>query len=826
MTPEQEHLQRIALPSKVGQYIGQQVFGEPYVMFPFVAHAEQRIIDAIMDTEHERYVIVNAPPQVGKSTYCGILLPFWITGMFPQWQVMYISYSDDFSTARGKDVRTLHNLFGPELFGSRIDPDFTMATDWRVTGGRGGMLSVGVGGLITGRPGHCFPGDTLVSTPDGPQRIDHLAQYGGMVWGYDHAVEEVVPRSIVAGASKGCKSLVEVEFTSGRVVHCTADHPIFVVGVGYVEAGLVEVGSKVRAVRNDALRCVREARDDEGLRVAEEAEDAQRQGVLQRGLRGGRATRRPALRPLQRAAVEEAQVLLTGLSGGQQHRHAPAPLPAVWNGISMEVQPTTVLHAGLRGSGALGADGGERQPALQGRHVVRELVQGDEASHLGEGRGLRYLRSDNFTGGPPHQREGLRQQARQPHYPLQGTPHNAPQVECDAVVMVRPIRGSDVEVYDIQVEGTGNFFAEEVLVHNCIIIDDLIKNAQEAASAATKRTHLAEWDGTINRRVQPGGTVIIIATRWAEDDLSGALIERMKEPGYSGPQWEVIEFPAFAEPQDGVELSDDELLEWHDIIGRKNGEVLDCRFSRIPNRAPEDFFTLARAGMDGFAWSCLYQQKPSAREGGMFPVENWQFYDIAELPEIDKQVRVWDLAATEGGGDWTVGTLMGRSGDKFYVLDVQRFRKSAGGVQDEVKRVAAMDGFSIKIKFEEEKGGSGKSVTEAYKRLLVGHIVEPSKAEGDKESRSTPYSSEQNKKRVFLPRIGTVAWDVKAFIEEHRKMMGDGRRPKHDDQIDTAAYCILDLLGSGVVEMWIPSAGSNWLTAEQQMNVLMERIAI
>lgn len=514
MTPEQEHLNRISLPSKVGQYIGQQVFGEPYIMYPFVGHAERRIIDAVMDTEHERYVIVNAPPQVGKSTYCGILLPFWLTGMFPHWLVMYISYSDDFSTARGKDVRMLHNIYGSELFGSRIDPDFAMAADWRVTGGRGGMLSVGVGGLITGRPG------------------------------------------------------------------------------------------------------------------------------------------------------------------------------------------------------------------------------------------------------------------------------------------------------------------------NIIIIDDLIKNAQEASSAATKKMHLAEWDGTINRRIQPGGTVIIIATRWAEDDLSGALIERMKEPGYSGPQWEVIEFPAFAEPPDDTELSDDELEQWRDIIGRQYNEVLDCRFSRIPNRSPEDFFTLARAGMDAFAWSCLYQQKPSSRVGGMFPVENWQFYDPAEKPEMDKQVRVWDLAATEGGGDWTVGTLMGRSGDKFYVLDVQRFRKSAGGVQDEVLRVAAMDGYGIKIKFEEEKGGSGKSVTEAYKRLLVGHIVEPSKAEGDKESRCSPYSAEQNKQRMFLPRVGTVAWDVKAFIDEHRKMMGDGRRPKHDDQIDTAAYAILDLLGTGLTEMWVPSSGTNWMTAEHQMNILMDRVRI
>lgn len=494
MIDEVDHLRRIGLPSMVGQHLGHRIWGEPYIVFPWIAYMESRIVEAILDQTRERYIIVNAPPQVGKSSYVGILLPFWVTGMFPSWRLMYISYSDEFSMDRGKDVRALHQQYGKELFGTSIDPDHTQATNWRTAGNQGGMLSVGIGGLITGKPGHV------------------------------------------------------------------------------------------------------------------------------------------------------------------------------------------------------------------------------------------------------------------------------------------------------------------------IIIDDLIKNAQEATSEATKSLHLREWDGTINRRVQPGGTVIIIATRWAEDDLSGRLIERMNEPGYRGPKWEVIEFPAFAEPPDSFDVAPDEYDDWVDVLGRKQGEVLDCRFSRIPGRPADDFFTMARESMDMFAWSCLYQQKPTAREGGMFPPENWEFYDPAQAPEMDRTVRVWDLAATDGGGDWTVGTKVGRRGDKFYILDVRRFRKNAGAVQDQVVLTASLDGYSTKIKFEEEKGGSGKSVTAAYERLLTGHVVEPAKAEGDKESRSTPYSAEQHKRRVFLPHPGSVDWDVRAFIDEHRKMMGDGRRPRHDDQIDTAAYGVLDLLGRGPVDMWSPTS--------------------
>jgi phage terminase large subunit-like protein len=510
-TSEVTLAQRIALPSSVGRYLGEKIWGEPYVIFDWLAYAERRIVDAILDTTHERYIIVNAPPQVGKSSYVGILLPFWLTGIFPQWQIMYISYSDDFSTSRGKDVRQMHELFGKELFGTSISGDFGAAHDWRTSAGRGGMLSVGVGGLITGRPGHV------------------------------------------------------------------------------------------------------------------------------------------------------------------------------------------------------------------------------------------------------------------------------------------------------------------------IIIDDLIKNAQEAASQATKKMHLAEWDGTINRRVQPGGTVIIIATRWVEDDLSGALTERMKEPGYDGPQWEVIEFPAFADPPDDMELSEDEAEQWRDILGRKQGEVLDCRFSRIPGRAPEDFFQRARAGMDPFAFSCLYQQRPTAREGGMFPAVNWNFYDPAESPVFDREVRVWDLAATEGGGDWTCGTKVGRAGSNFYITDVRRFRKNAGGVQDEVKRIAVLDGYGPKVLIEEEKGGSGKSVVEAYRRLLVGHTVESAKAEGDKESRATPYSAEQNKRNMFLPIPGTVEWDVKGFIDEHKRMMGDGRRPKNDDRIDTAAYGMLELLAQGLVDIWVPNADNVRTIGVAQRHLMFEQ---
>lgn len=813
---------RIALPSRIGQTIGQQVWGEPYIVFPWIAYMEQRVVEAILDTTHERYLIINAPPSTGKSSYVGMLLPFWITGMFPSWQVMYITYSDDFSVARGKDVRTFHQLYGRDLFGSSIDSDFSSAADWRVVGGRGGMLSVGVGGLITGRPGHCFPGETLISTPDGPRRIDWLARNGGNVWGYDHASGSLVARPVVAGASKGPRPLVEISLTSGRSFRCTTDHPVYVEGVGYVEAGLVEVGSKVRTVRDIPLRRLRQARDHAGVRLGQEAADAQRGYLLHAGVFRRQSPRVTNLRRLRRTRPKEEALLFAGVSGCRPEG-APSvhPVPVVRQEFSPGIQPHPTLFQGVRQPGPLGAHDGGGQLTLQARNVVLDPVLTDEGAGAGAGRWeMRHLRGDGATRRTSRRRMSRPQPAREPRHSLSFGPHEASQVGHDSVSLVAAVRGGDVEVFDIQVEGTSNFFAEEVLVHNCIIIDDLIKNAIEARSKASKSGHLSEWDGTIHTRLQPGGTVVIIATRWAEDDLSGALIARMDEPGYDGPQWEVLEFPAFAEPSDREERDVEDIDAWRDILGRSAGEVLDCRFSRVPGREPDDYFNMKKSSMDMLAWSALYQQKPSSREGGMFPVENWQYYEPGEEPVPDKEVRVWDLAATEGGGDWTAGTKIARCGDRFYITDVRRFRKNAGGVQDEVLRCAGIDGFGAKIMIEEERGGSGKSVTEAFRRLLVGHTVEPAKAEGSKESRATPYSAEQHKRRVFLPRPGSVSWDVNAFIDEHKRMMGDGRRGAHDDMVDTAAYAMLELLGSGIVEMWVPNQ-SNWMSPEAQMNALI-----
>lgn len=92
------------------------------------------------------------------------------------------------------------------------------------------------------------------------------------------------------------------------------------------------------------------------------------------------------------------------------------------------------------------------------------------------------------------------------------------------VVKIRRFTKSNT-VYDIQVKENHNFFANRVLVHNCILIDDLIKNALEAFNDRVKQDHWDWFSQTMLSRLEEGGKIIICATRWHKTDLCGRIKE-------------------------------------------------------------------------------------------------------------------------------------------------------------------------------------------------------------------------------------------------------------------------------------------------------------
>jgi hypothetical protein len=187
-------------------------------------------------------------------------------------------------------------------------------------------------------------------------------------------------------------------------------------------------------------------------------------------------------------------------------------------------------------------------------------------------------------------------------------PRDPTQIECDTISLVRRICPKETNVYDIQVEGNNNFFADGILVHNCVIIDYPVKGAQEAASA-TYRQHTIEWYQTVLRtRLYPDAAIIIVMTRWHKEDLVGWLLA---QEAAGGEQWRVITMPAIAEQSDPLH--------------RKPGDAL----------WPEWFDTKAladiKATMTPYQWLSLYQQRPTDLEGALFKQEYFRSYQTTTV---------------------------------------------------------------------------------------------------------------------------------------------------------------------------------------------------
>lgn len=180
-----------------------------------------------------------------------------------------------------------------------------------------------------------------------------------------------------------------------------------------------------------------------------------------------------------------------------------------------------------------------------------------------------------------------------------------------------------------------------------IVIDDPIKGRQEADSEVIRSRTKAEFQDSILTRGKPGYRVVLIQTRWHEDDLAGSILPEDYD-GASGPilcrdgeTWEVLCIPA--EARDG------------DPIGREPGQML------WPEWFASDHWPLYRA--NARTWSALYQQRPQPDEGTYFQRDWFRRYAIGELPRHLRIYGTSDYAVTEAGGDWTVLRLWGVDAD-------------------------------------------------------------------------------------------------------------------------------------------------------------------
>ena len=188
-----------------------------------------------------------------------------------------------------------------------------------------------------------------------------------------------------------------------------------------------------------------------------------------------------------------------------------------------------------------------------------------------------------------------------------------------------------------------------------LIIDDPLKNGEEASSELIREKQIQWFQSTFYTRAEPGASIVVLMTRWHTNDLAGYLLNEHED------DWEEIRLPATAEDDDP--------------LGRAYGEAL------CPERFNAENLRKIEAAVGPHTWASLYQQRPALIEGNLFKPEHFEFGPMPEA--FDYTFIQADTAYNDKqSNDYTVFTAFGVKDGNLYVNDVWRVRIKASEIEE------------------------------------------------------------------------------------------------------------------------------------------------
>lgn len=302
---------------------------------------------------------------------------------------------------------------------------------------------------------------------------------------------------------------------------------------------------------------------------------------------------------------------------------------------------------------------------------------------------------------------------------------------------------------------------------NLLIIDDPIKNREEADSFAYREKLWAEWQNTLKSRLAAGAKVIVIMTPWHEDDLSARLLKREKNIT-------LLRLPVEAEEGD--------------VLGRKSGQPLAPELGKGRKwlrQFKEGYLADVRQG--GLrAWQALYQCSPRVEGGNLVSRHWWRYYDMEEVKDFGTTVISVD-AAFKGKecNDFVAIQVWSKRGNDYYL----RYSVNKHLEFPETVRaiVTAKHLYPQAAYILIEDKANGSAIIQTLQRQLVGVLeVTP---RGGKVSRVNAVAPAMESGHVFLPE--GVAW-AQDLVEQFAAFPAG----KHDDMVDACSQALGHLLFS------------------------------
>lgn len=328
------------------------------------------------------------------------------------------------------------------------------------------------------------------------------------------------------------------------------------------------------------------------------------------------------------------------------------------------------------------------------------------------------------------------------------------------------------------------------------IIDDPIKNKEQAQSEVVIKKIHDEMGPSVQSRIHPGGKLIVIQTRWVDNDCIGFILKNWKEF-----IWKYINLPCECED------------EANDPLGRKKGEALMGEHlgdNDIPAKIRNDNTwlkskkTLVIAGDGEYTWNALYQGHPSAESGNLFNKEWWQFYDRDSVRFEDFEYTVLSVDATfkkTETSDMVGMTLWGLAQNHVYLYKLinkrMGFVDTVEKIKDMCKKFPTIDNLLIEDK------ANGSAIIDMLRYSDGIPPIVPVNPLGGKYSRAQAVSPFVKSLAVHIPIAFTpseevdIEWDgtenltgVQKFIEQHTKFPFMA----HDDMVDSTTQALARLI--------------------------------
>lgn len=313
-----------------------------------------------------------------------------------------------------------------------------------------------------------------------------------------------------------------------------------------------------------------------------------------------------------------------------------------------------------------------------------------------------------------------------------------------------------------------------------LICDDPFRNWQDAASQH-KRDAVWDWFRAVayTRLQGDNSAVLIVGTRWHEDDLAGRILASDE-----ADQWDVTRLPAVAEgPKDRGRHPWEQLP---DPLDREPGDVLE------PERFSPETVDSQRRQLGSYLFEAMMQQRPSVAEGSIIKRAWWRKWYISRPVEADDWLQSWDSSFKgTDSSDYCVGTCWARVGANFYLVDMVRDHMDYPTFRSAVKSFAAKWPSVRRILVEDT--ANGPAVMADLQGQVAGLV--PRRPKGSKENRVHAVSGTIEAGNVWLPdpSVNDIDREVdRLFVHDVVDECAGFPTSSHDDIVDSITMALLE----------------------------------